>query len=355
MGEDPNMRKTICIGFIVSLFAIALCVAAMPAHGATAAESKAPYAVLNYDRDEKSRDLTLELKIMQGDTIKDSFKKVVPGGVDKWADFDKWYEELFALTYLSDDTKRLWKQLRSHTALFAKDFMDEKMVGALEGCRLLVVVDKEYPFPADVFRFGNKWLFEIVPIVHSLSGGDKDVSDSYKYASALVLDCQGPKDREGKEAPTVDANLNKLPGVSHKLLITLTPDVAMKALEENQADVLHLATHAEPKSFYPGRVKPAITTEKLGALSTRYRTVLSTGCFSGSPHFAKALLGDDTRFYIASMYTTSGKDGIVFADAFYSLLFSGTSPFDAFYKVKQRITGSKSDFPDILRFIFWVK
>jgi len=70
---------------------------------------------------------------------------------------------------------------------------------------------------------------------------------------------------------------------------------------------------------------------------------------------ARAVLDADTRFFIASMYTTSGKDGVRFASGFYDLLLAGKTPFEAFYEIKNNnITAPDADYPDILRFLFFV-
>lgn len=336
----------------IMIFAAAL-ILCTALHAAAAEVS--PYAVLNVDRNEKSGEVKLTLTVTGVKPGGTTITKTAPDGVAKWDKFDKWYEELFGITYLSDDYGRLWKQLHQRGASFAKEFFDAEMLEAVKGAKLLVVVDAVRPFPADVFRFGDKWLFEIVPIVHSTKAGPKDVGDDYKYKTALVLDCQGPKDREGAEAPGVDAVIGKLPGVPHKMILSLTPEVTVKNLEENSADVLHIATHAEPDEFFPGRVKPGIKVEKLAKLKLRYHTILSTGCLTGNPLFAGAALHDDVRFVIASMYVTSGKDGIKVADVFYKELFSGKTPFESFYEVKKRITGPKPDFPDVLRYVIYVR
>jgi hypothetical protein len=314
-----------------------------------------PYATLEVNRNDKSGEVELILTThgkTGGDT---TVRKTIRDGVEQWEKFNKWYEDLFGLTYLDSDYKRLWSQLRKRCATFTKYFFSAEMLHALDGSKLLVVVDKTYPFPADTFRIGDKWLFEIVPIVHSLTPGAKDLSDKTNYKSALVVDCQGPKDREGKEAPTVYENLGKIPGLSRKLILSMTRDETVKNLESNPADILHLATHAEPDEFFPGRNHPGVKAIELAKMKLPFHMVLSTGCNTGNPVFASGILHDETKFMIASMYVTSGKDGVIFGESFYPLLVSGKTPFEAFYAVKQHITGNKSDFPDILRFAFFVR
>ena len=334
---------------------VSMSAGAAHASDAESAAAVSPYATLDVARDDKTGAVTLVLSThgkTGGDT---TLRRTVADGVEQWEKFNKWYEDLFGLTYLDSDYKRLWSQLRKRGATFAKYFVNEEMLKALDGCKLLVVIDEKYPFPADTFRFGDKWLFEIVPIVHSLSAGAKDLTDSTDYKSALVIDCQGPKDREGREAPDVYADLGKIPNVKSKLILSLKRDETVKNLESNPADVLHLATHAEPDEFFPGRNHPGIKATELAEMKLPFRMVLSTGCNTGNPVFAGGILHGETKFMIASMYITSGKDGVIFGKEFYPMLFAGKTPFEAFYAVKQRITGNKSDFPDILRFAFFVK
>jgi hypothetical protein len=350
--EVNEMRNKI---ILPAMFAIAIFIAPAIAASAAVPAKDAPRAVLTVGIDEKTGDVALELTTANRPGGDKTVKRTIKGGVETWDKFDKWYEDLFGLTYLDDNLSRLWKQLRKRGVALADDFFDAEMLDALKGCELLVVVDVVRPFPADVFRIGDKWLFEIVPIVHSLSAGPKDLSDDYKYKSIVVIDCQGPKDREGLEAPGVDKNLGEIPGIDHKLITSLTRDETIKNFGENPADVLHLATHAHPDEFFPGRNKPGIKAEELAKMKLGYRTVLSTGCNTGNPVFAGGMLGAGARFFIASMYVTSGKDGIKFGDVFYRALFSGSTPFESFYKAKSNITGDKSTLPDILRFVFYVK
>jgi hypothetical protein len=336
---------TICL-------ALALCAAA--ARPALAANA----AVLSVRTPADSRDLILELAMHpDSETTAAPLSHTVPAGLDELAEFETWYEELFALTYLTGDNGRLWKQLRTRTAAMSKKFLSDEMIAFIRGAGLLIVADSDFPFPADVLRVEDKWLFEIAPIVHTagVPGKIPDLTDDYKYRNVFVMDCQGPADREGQEAPGVAAFLQKT-GIEHTMALTLDNESAAAALRDTQADVLHLATHAQPDEFFPGRGKTGIPAAQLKNLPTRFRTVLSTGCNTGHPVFADAMLDDGTRFYIASMYKTSGKDGIRFGSDFYSNLFSGMTPFQAFYEVKRHnITGSKSSYPDILRFVFYVK
>ncbi|MFC1474847.1 hypothetical protein ACFLQK_02270 [bacterium] len=307
------------------------------------------------ERDEESGSLTVKL-VRTGPEFTDvwEMEKHIEDGVEAWKSFDEWYEELFALTYISGDRGRLWKQLRKRGAKLGMEFMSREMVEALQGCDLLVVVDETYPFPADVFRFRDKWLFEIVPIVHSVKGGAGDIFDDHEYGTALVLDLQGPGDREGEEAPRVSEHLSGITGVDHEMLMTLTNEETIDALESREADVLHLATHAYPDEFFPGRGNKGVKVGKLTKLKTAYRTVLSTGCHTGNPLFAKAIMDDGTRFFIASMYRTAGDDGAIFASGFYDELYSGKTPFEAFYEMKYKITVENPDMPDILRFVLYV-
>jgi hypothetical protein len=344
------------------LFAIFAAAAVMTLIGTTlfasdakGGKSLSPYATIETVRNEKTGGVELILSTHGKPDGDKTIRENVAGGIKIWDDFNQWYEELFSLTYLDSGYKRLWTQLRKHCTTVAKSFITDEMLKALSGCKLLVVVDKIYPFPADTFRIGDKWLFEIVPIVHSLTPGGKDLSDDYKYKSVLVVDCQGPNDREGKEAPAVYENLGKIPGLKRKLILSMTREETVTNLLSNPADILHLATHAEPDEFFPGRQHPGIKATELQKMKLPFHTVLSTGCNTGNPVFASGMLGGGAKFMIASMYVTSGKDGVVFGDAFYRAVFSGQTPFEAFYTVKQRITGNKSDFPDILRFAFFVK
>ncbi len=314
-----------------------------------------PHAEMRAIRDEASGAVNVELKVFDGTRQTAVYEKSVPEGIKKLEDFDTWYEELFALTYLSGDYGRLWKNLRSKTRKLTKDFMTREMAAALEGLKLLVVVEEQYPFPADTFRIGDRWLFEIVPIVHSPTGGVKDPADDYEYGSILVMDCQGPVDREGEEAPRVMGHLEKLPDVKSSMELTLENEIAAAKIQTPGYDVLHLATHAHPDEFFPGRGDAGITVGRLRGLDVPFRFILSTGCNTGNPLFAGAVLDEDTLFYVASMYKTAGKDGEILAGLFYPQLFAGASPFDVFYRVKQRITGKKSDMPDILRFAFYVR
>ncbi len=348
------MKKLLCttVAILINILSIA---GISFAANATKTNAITPYSVLEVSRDDKSGAVELVLSTHSIHGSDKRVAKTVTDGVEQWEKFNKWYEDLFGLTYLDSDYKRLWSQLRKRCATFAKYFMTDEMLKALEGSKLLVVVDDKYPFPADTFRIGDKWLFEIVPIVHALSSGEKDLSDPTLYKSALVLDCQGPKDREGKEAPSVYENLQKIKGVKSKLILSLKRVETVDNLISNPADILHLATHAEPDEFFPGRIHPGIKATELEKMKLPFRTVLSTGCNTGNPIFATGILHGETRFMIASMYVTSGKDGVVFGEVFYPLLFSGKTPFEAFYEVKKRITGNKSDFPDILRFAFFVK
>jgi hypothetical protein len=337
---------------------IILCAAVVFCAGATRAARAAQEAVLTVEEGAAPGDLILHLD-MHPDSVSAApgLTHEVPGAVAELEDFEKWYEELFALTYLTGDTGRLWKQLRSRTALLSKKFLSEEMIGMLRGADLLIVADGNFPFPADVLRADGKWLFEIVPIVHTVGApqGIPDITDEYAYKNVFILDCQGPKDREGEEAPGVAAFLEKQ-GVEHTMALALENATAEAALRDTEADVLHLATHAHPDEFFPGRGKPGISAQKLKAIPTRFRTVFSTGCNTGHPVFADAMLQHGTRFYIASIYVTSGKDGIRFGSDFYTHLFAGMSPFQAFYAVKnQNITGEKPDYPDILRYVFYVK
>jgi hypothetical protein len=348
------MEKTLFTALVALTAVFAVCAAA-GASDAGSGSALFPYATLEVNRDDKSGVVELVLTTQGKISGDKTIRNRVANGVELWEKFNKWYEDLFGLTYLDSDYKRLWSQLRKHCATQSKYFITDEMLDALHGCWLLVVVDKKYPFPADTFRIGDKWLFEIVPIVHSLSTGPKDLSDDTVYKSALVVDCQGPNDREGKEAPSVYENLGKIPGAKRKLILSLTRDETVKNLLSNPADVLHLATHAEPDEFFPGRQHPGIKATELAKMKLPFHMVLSTGCNTGNPVFAGGVLHGETKFMIASMYVTSGKDGVVFGGAFYPLLFSGKTPFDAFYAVKQNITGNKSDFPDILRFAFFVK
>ncbi len=347
---DPVMRAFVkAIVFTLVLLGIPAAVHCVPAQS-----SLNPWAQIIVHRNEKDGTVELELTTFGkpgGDTF---IKTSVDKGIDIWDKFDVWYEDLFSLTYVSPDYKRLWKQTRQRGASLGKAFISDKMLAALQGCKLLVVVDEEKPFPADTFRFADKWLFEIVPIVHSFTSGPKDVSDSHKYRKVLVLDCQGPKDREGKEAPGVSKNLESTPGATHSFAFGLNPQDAIRNLKTSDADILHLATHAHPDKFFPGRENEPIRATELQKMKLPFRTVLSTGCNTGNPVFARGMIHDNTRFFIASMYVTSGKDGIVFADDFYRAVFSGKTPFDAFYTVKSNITGNKSTYPDILRFAFFV-
>lgn len=315
-------------------------------------------AVLSVEKVPDTTDLILRLAMHPDSESKAAgVSRTVPGGMAELADFETWYEELFALTYLTGDNGRLWKQLRARTAIMTEKFLSQEMIVFITGADLLIVADADFPFPADVLRVEDKWLFEIAPIVHTAGAPDKipDLTDDYKYRNVFVMDCQGPADREGQEAPGVAAFLEKS-GIGHTLALTLDNESAETALRGTQADVLHLATHAHPDEFFPGRNKPGIKAGRLKELPTRFRTVLSTGCNTGHPVFASAMLDDGTRFYIASMYKTSGKDGIRFGSDFYTHLFSGRTPFEAFYAVKtENITGKKSAYPDILRFVFYVK
>jgi hypothetical protein len=320
-----------------------------------------PWAVLYVHRDETTRELGMKLVVKTPGKEDQTREWTVNGGVDKWEDFGKWYEDLFGIAYMSNDFKSLWKRLRKKAAGMSPEFIPEDVVKELAPCGLLVVVDDEKPFIADALRYGNKWLFEIVPIVHIPAPYDAtappDLTDTYQYRKYLVVDCQGPNDREGAEAPGVAAHLDTLApgGVTYSLLTALTPDDARAALQNNTADILHLATHAHPDEFFPGRIKPGIKADEIENMRLNYRTVLSTGCHTGNPMFARAILDADTRFFIASMYTTSGKDGVRFASDFYGLLLAGKSPFEAFYEIKNKnITASGADYPDILRFVFFV-
>lgn len=340
-----------------SLFLAALIISGILLHAAPAicagSAAPAPYAILTATRNEKTGDVAMDLVVKGAPGAHVAYQ--VAGGVEKLDRFDKWYEDLFGLAYLGSDYKSMWKKLRDRGALLAGQFMTPEALDALKGARLLVVVDKDRPFPADVFRVGDKWLWETVPIVHSLSAGPKDLSDTHHYKTILVVDCQGPKDREGLEAPGVDANLAKIPGIKHQEILSLKRDETIKNLEGRSADVIHLATHAHPDEFFPGRNKPGIPASKMAKMRLRYRTFLSTGCNTGNPIFSRGVLHGDVKFFIASMYVTSGKDGIAVADVFYRALFSGKTPYEAFYAVKDRIAGNKSDFPDALRFVFYVK
>lgn len=336
-------------------FALMVLTLSMVSPEASQAEPTSPYATLIVNRDDASGAVTLSLSTAGRPGGDVSLERTIADGVAVWDKFDKWYEELFGLTYLSDDYSRLWKQLRARGTSLGAAYIDKEMLDAISSVKLLVVVDKIRPFPADAFRFGDKWLFEIAPIVHSTTPGPKDVGDNHVYKKALVLDCQGPKDREGLEAPGVDAALSKIPNAERKLIVSLTADETVANLEANQADILHLATHAHPDEFFPGRQKPGVSAEKLSKLKLPYRTILSTGCHTGNPIFAGAALHGDTHFVIASMYTTSGKDGIKIAETFYKSLFDGKTPFESFYDMKKKISGPKPDFPDILRFVFFVR
>lgn len=260
-----------------------------------------------------------------------------------------------ATPYLSKDSNRLWKKLRRKGAGLGREYMTPGMLEALEGVNLLVVVDDSYPFPADVFRFGDRWLFEIAPIVHSFSGSPKALDDDYEYKTALVLDCQGPGDREGEEAPAVAGHLSELDGVEYELKPALDNESAAAALNNDRADVLHLATHAHPDEFFPGRGGHGITAAELAQLPGAFRTVFSTGCHTGNPVFARAVLDSDTKYFIASMYRTSGSDGARMASVFYPALFSGATPFEAFYKVKNTLADENTTMPDLLRFVFYVE
>lgn len=351
-----TMKKVMSVAFfvIISLAFAALC--PRPSHAATPSAASRKYAVLTVQRDEKTFAIELTLKVADKGGDQAILKNTVKDGITVLNRFEEWYEQLFALTYLDNGYTRLWKQLRVKGASLADTFLTKEMLDALSGSSLLVVVDKQYPFPADVFRIGDKWLFEIVPIVHSTTAGPKDLTDDWHYKSILILDCQGPKDREGQEAPGVESNLAKTPGIErHKLVTTLKADDALKQLEENPADVIHLATHADPDEFYPGRIHPGVNVKKLAAMKLNFHMFLSTGCNTGNPLFADAALKSGSKFFVASMYRTSGKDGIAIADVFYKELFSGKTPFESFYAVKSRIAGNKSDFPDVLRFVFYVK
>ena len=343
------------INFLL-LSVLLLCAFPARAEDVSQANKIKTYALLTADRVSGTSDLALVLTVKNGPEILNTLAASVVGGQTLLAEYDKWYEELFALTYLTGDYSRLWKSLRAHNEKMTGQFLAPDMIQAVRGVDLLIVADRDFPFPADVFRVNGQWLFEIAPIIHTVGVPESipDLSDAYDYKDVLILDCQGPDDREGAEAPGVAAFLDNA-GISHKFLVTLTSLSAEKALEEYSADVLHLATHANPDEFFPGRGKSGIAAARLMQLPTRFRTVLSTGCNTGHPVFAHAMLDDGTRFFIASMYKTSGKDGIVFGGDFYTHLFSGKTPFESFYEVKKRITGKQPDYPDILRFVFYAK
>ncbi len=350
-SQGKTVKISLIFALVFTLFATAGAGAA-PAARKTAVK---PYADLVVSRNDKTGVvvLTLQTHGKKGGDVK--VVNTISDGVTQWENFIKWYEDLFALAYMDSNYDRMWKQLRKRGVTMGEKFISQDMLKAINGVSMLVVVDDVYPFPADTFRFGDKWFFEIAPIVHSRTKGPKDVSDDYKYKSALVLDCQGPKDREGLEAPGVFADLSKIDGIGKKMILSMKKDETIKNLEKEAADILHLATHAHPDEFFPGRNKPGIPAAELAEMKMNFRTILSTGCHTGSPLFASGVLHGKTRFLIASMYTTSGKDGIVLGRSFYPLLFAGKSPFESFYEVKKSISGDKSDFPDILRFVFFVK
>ena len=323
-----------------------------------AADDMRPWAELRITRHEDTGDLSLSLAVRSVDMQDHVIEYTVSGGIGMLEDFGKWYEEVFAVAYLDGNTKSMWKRLRKRADKIGPEFLSEEILDALRECKLMVVVDETYPFIADVIRFDNKWLFEIVPIVHATADFDgefPDLSDDYKYKSVLVDDCQGPDDREGAEAPGVAARLEEIPELEHRLATTLTNEEAARELQAGTEDILHLATHAHPEEFFPGRGETGIKVDAIKAMTLPYRFILSTGCHTGNPLFAGAVLDDDTRFYMASMYVTSGKDGIVIAGDIYKAIAAGKTPFEAFMEAKQNITGKQGHYPDILRYVFYVK
>ncbi len=130
----------------VLIVLLAICTLSFAAY-AKRSNTITPYSVLEVSRDDKTGVVDMVLTTHGLQDGEKRVTKTVADGVEKWEYFNKWYEDLFGLTYLDSDYKRLWSQLRKRCATFARYFVTDEMLNALEGSKLLVLWIRNIPSP----------------------------------------------------------------------------------------------------------------------------------------------------------------------------------------------------------------